>query len=305
VTTAAVFGEGTLPLTDALDLIVGARYEQEKHERQGGDQTSVVISLDETYRAFLPKLGLAWHVQDSMTLGVVVLRGYNGGGGGFSFDEASGIFTNYQYDPEYVTSVELFARKEALEGRLGLTANVFYSDYEDMQLSYDLTPTNSTDYSFVVRNAERAKAYGAEVGADWALGSGFNAYGSVGLLQARITRYPNSGFQGNDQPFSPSFTAASGLTWRSAGGWDASVSARYSGSYYSDLDNQPRGKVDPYVVGNAQAGYRFAHARVYGSVENLFDSDDVLAVYSGVTADDDVADILAPRTYWVGIEVDF
>lgn len=305
VTTAAVFGEGTLPLTDTLDLIAGARYEQEKHERHGGDQTSVIISLDETYRAFLPKLGLAWHVQDNTTLGIVVLRGYNGGGAGFSFDEVSGLFTNYQYDPEYVTSVELFARKQTLEGRLGLTANVFYSKYKDMQLSYDLTPTDPTDYSFVVRNADSAESYGAEFGADWSIGSGFIAYGSVGLLKAEITKYPNSGFQGNDQPISPSLTASAGLTWRADSGLDASVSGRYSGSYYSDLDNQPRGKVEPYFVANAQAGFRFSRARIYASVENLLDSARPIAVYSGATPDEDGADIVPPRSYWAGVEVSF
>lgn len=305
VSTAAIFGEGTLPLTDALDLILGARYEQEKHERHGGDQTAVVISLDETYRAFLPKVGLAWHVQDTTTLGVTVLRGYNGGGAGFTFDADNGIFTNYQYDPEYVTSVELYARQQALDGRLGLTANVFYSEYTDMQLSYDLTPTDSSDYSFVVKNADRAESYGAEIGADWVIGSGFSAYGSVGLLHARITRYPGSGFQGNDQPISPSLTATGGLTWQAASGWDASVSARYSGSYYTDLDNQLRGKIDPYVVANAQAGYRFSRVRVYASVENLLDSDEPIAVYSSAVPDEDVADVLPPRTYWAGIEVSF
>jgi outer membrane receptor protein involved in Fe transport len=305
VTTAAVFGEGIVPLTDTLDLIVGARYEQEKHERHGGDQAAVIISLDETYRAFLPKLGLSWHIQDNTTLGVVVLRGYNGGGAGFSFDEDRNIYTNYQYDPEYVTSVELFARREALAGRLGLTANVFYSDYKDMQLSYDLTPTDPSDYAFVVRNADRAESYGAELGADWAIGSGLSAYGSVGLLKARITKYPNSGFQGNDQPISPAFTASGGLTWRASAGWDASVSGRYSSSYYSDLDNQPRGKVDPYFVANAQAGYRFSRARVYAQVENLLDSAKPIAVYSGATPMEDTADILPPRTYWAGVEVSF
>lgn len=305
VTTAAVFGEGTWPLTDTLDLVAGARYEQEKHERHGGDQTLVRIDLDETYRAFLPKLGLAWHVQDDTTLGVMVLRGYNGGGAGFSFDERSGIFTNYQYDPEYVTSVELYARRQALDGRLGLTANVFYSDYRDMQLSYDLTPTDPSDYSFVVRNADRAKSYGAELGADWAIGSGFGAYGSVGLLHSRITKYPNSGFQGNDQPFSPDFTAAGGLTYRGPSGFEASFSGRYSSAYYSDLDNQPRGHVGPYFVANAQVGYRFSRVRLYGSVANLFDSDEPLAVYSGTTAAEDVADIVRPRSYWVGAEMSF
>jgi outer membrane receptor protein involved in Fe transport len=305
ITTAALFGEGTLPLTDALDLIAGVRFEQEKHEREGGDQVAVVISLDETYRAFLPKLGLAWHVQENTTLGVVALRGYNGGGAGFSFDENSGVFTNYQYDPEYVTTIELFARREALGGRLGLTANVFYSEYKDMQLSYDLTPTFSSDFAFVVRNADRAESYGAELGADWSIGSGFAAYGSVGLLRSRITRYPDSGFQGNDQPLAPSFTATGGVTWRGDSGLEASFSGRYSGSYYSDLDNQPRGKVDRYFVANAQAGYRLSRARIYASVENLFDSDKTLAVYSGATPQEDVADILAPRTYWAGVEFSF
>lgn len=305
ITTAAVFGEGTVPLTGTLDLIVGARFEQEKHERNGGDQTSVVIRLDETYRAFLPKLGLSWRVQDDTTLGLVVLRGYNGGGAGFSYDENNGVFTNYQYDPEYVTSVELFARKQAFDGRLGLTANVFFSQYKDMQLSYDLTPTDPSDYAFVVRNADRAESYGAELGADWSIGAGLSAYGSVGLLKASITKYPESGFQGNDQPIAPSFTAAGGLTWRAASGFDAGISARYSGSYFTDLHNQPRGKVDPFFVANAQAGYRWSRARLYASVENLFDSDKVLAVYSGAVAAEDVADILAPRTYWAGVEVSF
>lgn len=305
VTTAAIFGEGTWPLTDSLDLIFGARYEQENHERHGGDQTSVVISLDESYRAFLPKLGLAWHVAEDTTVGVMVSRGYNGGGAGFTFDERSGIFTNYQYDPEYATSVELFARRQALDGRLGLTANVFYSNYRDMQLSYDLTPADPTDYSFVVKNADEAESYGAEVGADWAIGSGLTAYGSLGILQARITKYPDSGFQGNDQPLSPSLTAAAGVAWQSAQGWEASLTGRYSSSYYSDLDNQPRGKVDPYFVANAQLGYTFSRVRVYGYVENLFDSDKLLALYSGPTLEEDTADILPPRTYWAGVEVSF
>jgi outer membrane receptor protein involved in Fe transport len=304
VTTAAVFGEGTLPLNDALDLIVGARYEQEKHERHGGDQTSVLISLDETYRAFLPKIGLAWHIEEQTTVGITVLRGYNGGGAGFTFDEATGLFTNYQYDPEHVTTVELYGRKQLLGDRLGLTVNVFYSDYRDMQLSYDLTPTDPTDYSFVVRNADKAETYGAEVGADWLVRTGLSVYGGLGLLNAKITKYPGSGFQGNDQPMAPAVTASGGVNW-TAGSWDANLSARYSESYFSDLDNQPRGEVDPYVVVNTQLGYNFSKVRVYGYVENLLDSDKTLAVYSGATPEADAADILRPRTYWVGAQLSF
>jgi outer membrane receptor protein involved in Fe transport len=305
VTTAAVFGEGTLPLSDSLDLTLGMRYEQEKHERHGGDQTLVRIDLDETYRAFLPKVGLAWHVQEKTTLGIVASRGYNGGGAGFNFDEASGLFTNYQYDPEHVTTVEAYARRELADKRVRLTANVFYSDFRDMQLSYDLTPTDPTDYSFVVKNADRAKSYGAELGMEWLIRPGVELYGSAGLLNARITQYPNSGFQGNDQPFAPSTTASAGVTWSDPRGWEASLSTRYAGSYYSDIENNPRGKVGPYWVANAQAGYTVGLMRIYGRVDNLFDSDEPMAVYSGATAAEDGADVLRPRTYWAGVQLSF
>lgn len=304
ITTLAAFGEGTWPLTETVDLIAGARYEREKHERHGGDQSLVRISLDETYEAFLPKVGVAWHVQQDTTLGVVASRGYNGGGAGFTFDEGSGVFTNYQYDPEYATTLELFGRKQMLEGRLGLTANVFYSNYHDMQLTFDLTPNDQADFSFVVRNADRARSYGAELSADFAVDPSLRLFASVGLLKAEITRYPDSGFQGHEQPFAPSLSAAAGVTWNNAG-WDASLSARYSGSYFSDLDNESRGEVDPYFVANAQLGYSFSRVRIYGFVDNLFDSDKLLALYPGDTREEDTADILPPRTYWAGVQVSF
>jgi outer membrane receptor protein involved in Fe transport len=302
VTTAAIFGEATLPLTSEIDLIGGARYEQEQHERHGGDHLSVVVNLDETYRAFLPKLGLAWHVMDKATLGAVVSRGYNGGGGGFTFDSASGLFTNYQYDPEYVWTYEVYGRQELAGGRVRLTANVFYSDYHDLQLSYDLTPADPTDYAFIVKNAEQAETYGAEFGSTLVVLSGLEVYANLGVLHAKITKYPDSGFQGNELPLSPTLTAAGGVTFNRRE-WNASVSVRYADSYYSDIENNPRGNVDPYWVANAQFGYRFQHLRLYGYVNNVFDSGHAVAIYSGPTEAEDGANILTPRTYWMGAQL--
>jgi len=301
IKTAAVFGETTLQLTDSLDLIAGARYEQETHERHGGDNVSVAINLDETYRAFLPKLGLAWHIGEKTTVGGLVSRGYNGGGGGFTFDSNTNLFTNYQYDPEYVITYELYSRRQLGEGRAQLTLNVFYSNYEDMQLSYDLTPADPTDYSFIVENAPEAQTYGAEAGLTIGIASGVQAYANLGFLHGKITHYPGSGFQGNELPMSPDLTAAVGVSVTREQ-WDASVNARYSSSYYSDIANNPRGHVDPYWVANVQAGYRIGPVRIYGYVNNVFDSGKPLAVYSGATFEEDGASILAPRSYWVGAQ---
>jgi iron complex outermembrane receptor protein len=262
---------------------------------------NVAISLDETYRAFLPKLGLAWHVTESATLGGVISRGYNGGGGGFTFDEVNALFTNYQYDPEYVVTYEIYARRQLGEGRVQLTANVFYSDYKDMQLSYDLTPTDPTDFSFIVKNAPEARTYGAEVGANAALTPELSIYGSLGLLQAKITEYPGSGFQGNELPMSPSATASMGVAFN-RDRWEASFNARYSASYYSDIENNPRGNIDPYWLANAQLAHRWDQLRIYGSVNNVFDSGKPIAIFSGPTRGEDSANILAPRSYWLGAQ---
>ena len=180
-----------------------------------------------------------------------------------------------------------------------LTANVFYSNYKDMQLSYDLTPTNSTDFSFIVRNAPEAQTYGAEVGATATLTPELSIYGSIGLLHAKVTEYPGSGFQDNELPMSPSATASMGISFN-RDGLEASFNARYSGSYYSDIQNNPRGNVDPYWLVNAQLGHRWDQLRIYGSVNNVFDSGKPVAIYSGATPAEDSASILTPRTYWLG-----
>src|SRR3546814_10788918 len=96
----------------------------------------------------------------SSDLGIMASRGYNGGGAGAALGATEA--TNYQYDPEYVWTYELYGRQELADGRLRLTANVFYADYKDYQLTFDRTPTDLADYDFVVDNADKVKTYGAE-----------------------------------------------------------------------------------------------------------------------------------------------
>lgn len=115
---------------------------------------------------------------------------------------------------------------------------------------------DTTDFSFAVRDADEAKSYGAEFGAQWLLRHDLQLYGNVGLLRARITRYPGSGFEGNEQPFAPSVTAAGGLSWTTDKS-NAGLGVRYSGSYYSGIDNDPRSEVDPYWIADAQLGRRW------------------------------------------------
>lgn len=303
--TAALFGESTVPLNSSYDLIIGARYEEETHKRSGGNaDQSVLVDLDETYRAFLPKLGLSYHVDADTTVGALISRGYNGGGAGSAYNDDLSRTTNYQYDPEYVWTYEMFGRMQLDGGRVELTANVFYSDYKDMQLTYDLTPSDLSDYEYVVTNADKVHTYGAELGSVFHVTPQWDVYANLGMLKTKISSFAGSGYQGNELPNSPGYSLSGGINWHAAN-WDANLSGRFNDSYYSEIANQHRGKVDPYWLANAQLGYTFSKVRIYGSVVNLFDSDEPLAIYPGETRDQDSANLPQPRTYTVGFETHF
>jgi iron complex outermembrane receptor protein len=303
-TTVAGFAEATLAVLDDLDLTLGARLEREKRRRTGADGP-FAIDFDETYTVFLPKLGLAWHATDSLTIGAVVSRGYNGGGAGFTYDPP---FTSYTFKPEYAWNYEAYARADFDEGRLSLIGNVFVADYKDMQLPFDLNPDPAI-WSVVIRNADRVLTYGAELGARWLPLPGLELSASVGLLKTEVTKYRNSDLQGNDLPRAPAVTADVAALYRHSSGLEFGVDARFSDAYHSSIDNSSRGKTDPYVVFNAQVGYTFdtdlASFRAFAFVRNIFDAGTAILIEPGATKADDVGYLLQPRTVGVGLQMTF
>lgn len=295
--TDAVFGEFTYAIDNRLDLTLGGRYERERRDRDGG-VGPFAIDFNETYNEFLPKASIAWRAGDDMTVGFVVARGYNGGAAGFTYDFP---FVSYTYDAEYVWNYEFFARSSLWDGKLQLTANVFYNDYKDMQLPFDLNDDPNV-WAFVVRNADEAVTYGAEVGARLLAQPGLELYANLGLLDTEITEYAGSGVEGNELPRAPAYSFNMGFSYGFETGLELAMDVRATDTYYSDVINAARGKTDPYWLANAQVGYRFEHVRVFAAVTNLFDSVEPVLLEPGATPADDVATVLQPRTTTVGVE---
>lgn len=296
--TMSAFGEATYTVFDNIDFLLGGRFEREHRRRVGGTAPLLDIDFDETYDAFLPKVGVAWHASDDVTVGAVVSRGFNGGGAGVSFDAP---FVAYTYDPEYVWNYEAYARADLLDRRLSLTGNIFFADYKDLQL-----PFNLSSLSTVIRNADRAITYGAEMGAKWLPMRGLTLSGDIGLLKTEITEYDASGFEGNDLPRSPALTASFGALYEHRSGFEIGSDVQYSETYFSDVANTPRGKVDPYWVWNAQAGFTHENVRVFAFVRNILDSANV-TVLSFIAADpaNDSAQVVHPRTWGAGVTISF
>jgi len=294
--TTAGFGEATYKITSTLRLTAGARYEEEDRHRVGADGP-FAINFDADYKVFLPKATLAWDAMSNVTVGLTAGRGYNGGGAGFTY---SAPFVSYQYAAEYVWDYEGFVRASLLDHRLTLTGNVFYNDYKNLQLPFDLA-ANST----VIRNAQRATTYGAEAQADYRPVTGLDLFANIGLLQTKVNSDADPTVQGNDLPRAPAFTSDVGVEvtpWRKL---SFSADVRYTDAYYSDAFNTARGRTSPYALANAQVAYDFPVVRVFVATRNLFDSHAPIAILPGATPALDDATLTEPRTFTVGMEAKF
>ncbi len=299
--TEALFAEATYEIFDDIDLTAGARLEQETRRREGAVGV-FSVDLDETNRMFLPKLGLAWHATEELTVGAIVSKGYNGGGAGFTFDVP---FRNFVFEEEEVWTYEAYTRAELDGGRLSLTGNVFFSDYKNFQLSYDGNPDPNI-WSVYIRNVDKVQTYGAEFGATWLATPELELFGGIGLLHTEVVKASQATIEGNELPRAPAFTIDAGAVYHHPSGLELSADAQFSDAYHSSIDNLARDEVDPYVVVNAQAGYRWnENLRGFAFVTNIFDSSDELLLEPGATPADDVASILRPRTFGVGLQVNF
>ena len=298
--TYAVFGEVVFKATPAVNVTLGARYESEERDRTGG-QAPFAIDFHRTFDAFLPRVTLAVHASDNVTVGATVGRGYNAGGAGFSFIFP---FTSYTYEKETVWNYEGFVRASLAGGRLDLQGNVFFNDYDGLQLPFDLNPAPE-DVSTVIRNADRATTYGAEVQADYRALDNLTVFANAGLLKTRINRYDDPGIQGNDLPRSPAFTLNAGFSFKPVPPVELSFDMRYTDAYYSDVFNDARGKTDPYTIANAQIAWETGPARLFMAATNLFNTTDAVLLMPGATYADDVATITRPRRVTAGVELSF
>jgi outer membrane receptor protein involved in Fe transport len=75
-----------------------------------------------------------------------------------------------------------------------------------------------------------------------------------------------------------------------------------SDTYYSQYDNDPRGKIPSRVIANMQLAYTFKQGRVSVFAQNLFDSDKRVMVMNN---DVSTAVIQRPRLVGAVVQLDF
>jgi len=210
----AFFGELTFEITDALALTVGARYHDQEHEdrtelfaentarrsnvpgtRSGGNPFASAGRTDQRTSKFdqdTYRLALTYHINDDIMIYSGFAQGYNAGGISrvqiFDLDN-NAINFDFPYKPEQIDNYELGWRSDLLGHTLRLNATLFYTEWDDIQLSGTVVNpyTGVVLPTFLTTNAAAAEAKGAELEITWLPSDQWQFDLDMGFLDTKYT----------------------------------------------------------------------------------------------------------------------
>lgn len=234
----------------------------------------------------------------------MIQRGYRAGGAAID-----GSNTPYEFDPEYTVNYELALRSRWMDGRLGIKANLFYTDWEDQQVTVELAGPGGV--LFRTANAGESELQGLEIELSAILTDRLRPIAGVGLLDTEFKEFSsdNTGqnFAGNELSQAPGESFNLALFYGQGNGFFGSIDGRYQGDVYSEAANFEEHRVDAYFLMNAKLGYRTERFTAAIFARNLLDEDYLLRIRNVVNNPDDPllweANVGAPRV--VGGEVTF
>lgn len=244
----ALFGSASFQVTDRLDLSVGLRHTWDDKDASAGVvffPPNVLTERSEDWTATTFDASLIYALTDSVNLYGLVSRGYQAGG--FPARPFAGPDQFIAYDPQFADNIEV-GFKGVLADRIQFAANLFYTEYTDLQLQFnEFSPGGG--FITITENAGEAEAFGVELETNILLTDNFRIEASVANLDIEYTELDANVVGtaiGNRPQLTPDWTAflSPELTVPLDNGAD--LSFRVSYSYRSDMDGEASN--DPLAV---------------------------------------------------------
>lgn len=297
------FGEATWTFLPRATLTTGVRYQRDRQVRLGalGTRTgSIPLDYERSFKAWLPKLSLAFDPSPEVRAGLLVQRAYNPGGTTLRFDTAA----QDNFDAEKLWDFEFFARVSLLSDKLRLSGNSFYYDQRNAQRANPITiiaPTGAIVTFADLFNVRKARSYGLEANAEWAATGRLSIKGGLGLLRTRILNAgPAHAFSGKEFQRSPHLSASVAVDWRPVDQFRFSAQLSHNSGYFSDDLETASRRIGGWTKFDARAQWNAGNFSVFGYVRNVFDRFYLTYLLSSTlaTAGD-------PREFGLGAEASF
>ncbi len=279
----AVFGEVEYRFLPDWRVIAGARYDNEQRDTLLSSSTVLIPPIipipssppqesSASYDAFLPKLGIVYDWNDNISHGITVQRGYRAGGSGVEF----GTGRPFEFDPEFTTNYEYSLRSTWLDERLTINANLFYTQWEDQQVT---TPGPSgTFLDSTIENAGESELYGGELETRFLATNNLDLFFNLGYVKTKFVDFPSRdqagnpiNLEGNEFPQAPRLTGAVGGSYYFPKGYEIHLNGSYTDQSYYTANNDPGELSDSFFLVNARVGYQADDWSVFAYARNLFD----------------------------------
>ena len=142
-----------------------------------------------------------------------------------------------EFDPAFTWNVELALRSQWLDERLTVNANVFYTDWNDQQIT--IFGTSGSPFDFRTENAGSSRLFGGEIEVRAQPLDNLDLFAGFGYANTEFTDFVSGGNQlaGNEFPFASKYTASFGGTYYFDMGTYVSVDAGYQSKAYGDVEN--------------------------------------------------------------------
>jgi len=353
----AVYSQATYNIDDQLSLTGGLRYSYEKKDVAfGGDiddglanspngvgvfiQENFNVNASDDWSNVSGRLVLDYQMDEDTMLYGSISTGFKSGG--FIGSPSTPTRAKNSFDEETATNYEAGFKSTMLDNTLRLNAALFYTDYEDLQVTRFAqladNPGNSFG-EFITENAATAEITGFEVEFTWLLTDSFELGGSYAYLDATYEDFtpdvanlaPGAGTEAclagttpvSADPADGCIPDYSGNTLRQApenmmhlygrhvmdlgdsGSLTSKLTYRYQDDSFYDPDNNSIAVIPDYSVMDALVSWKTEDGKwsVTGWVKNLTDEYYRTHVYTQRGSRIAFANFAPPRT--VGLTVEY
>lgn len=280
--SVAAFADVTVPLGSATSIEFGIRYtyEEKEVERRGEfffDPTltlsfdrppflagvgfpSPLLVGEKSWNAWTPRAVLSHRLNDRTMVYASAARGFKSGG--FP-GRAFGVTDFVPFSPEKVWTYEGGLKFQQDDGRLGLSAAYFYSDYRDVQLNGFGQDPDTGQFVSLFTNAASSHIQGVEASLSFRPLDNLTIDGSAGYLDAEYKRFDTlvngvlTDVSDRRFPNSPRWTGFLGATLVEPIGSNLAatlhVDAAYRGDHANETTDSPNLNVPEVVYLNAFA----------------------------------------------------
>ena len=280
----AAFGEASIPLTDRLTGIVGARVTHEEKrvgyafQGDGLPGTADYFTQDGAFSDtfFTGRVGLSYRWTDGLMTYATVGRGAVAGGFPWNpYNVPTGV-----NEPSFPTSLswtyETGFKATLWDGRAMINGALFYNDVRDGHL----LSFNPDVFAYTITTLDY-ETYGGELEARVRVTPDLTLFGGIGYTHAAFGNVPEPNLtgarSGGRVPGIPQFTGHIGAEYRidaervglSHGQFYANATYQYVGS--RGVDVQRTFDLDAYGVVNGRLGWQGDKAEFYVFANNLFD----------------------------------